>query len=281
MKKRISKLSQISVFIILGIVLVAALSLSYGFKIIPSNRDSEFFSHADIKPAVENIEANIILCLHKSGREGLRTIGLQGGYYDKPEKRVDLSKGFIPYYYYEGNYLMPGNERISEELGKFVQNKVNSCLDGLKFEGFQLTHTQPRGDVFINKSSVLMIIDSSVVVHKDGRRIVFNTRNYPVSQNSALKDILDVAQYITESHRLDSKNYCISCVDRLAEEKNVYVSNIPLKNDSVLIIIGENRTSDEPYLFSFLNKYNNEVSDDFKLTGEFAEGIPGTGGVGV
>ena len=276
MKRGFNKLSQVSVFIILGIVFVAAMSLSYGLKIIPSNKDSEFFSQLDIKPSVENIEANIILCLYKSSRESLKDIGLQGGYFEKPDKRIDLSHGFIPYYYYEGNYLMPDNDKIANELEGFVQDKVNSCLDGLKFEGFELTHTRVSADVFINSTNVVFIIDSSVVVHKSGRRIVFDTKDYPVSQNSALKDILDVADYITESHKIDSKNYCISCVERLAEEKDVYVRSIPLKNNSVLIIIGENRTSDEPYLFSFLNKYTgDEISDDFALTGEFAEGGPG------
>jgi hypothetical protein len=41
------------------------------------------------------------------------------------------------------------------------------------------------------------------------------------------------------------------------------------------IIIGENRTSEEPYLFGFMNKYTgDEVSDDFKLTGADADALP-------
>jgi len=278
MKKRVFKLSQVSIFVILAIVIVAAIgAVSYGLKVIPFNVDREYFSQVDLKPSVDNIEGNIILCLHESSREGLKTIGLQGGYYNKPDKRIDLSERFIPYYYYQGNFLMPSNDKVSNELQSFVQDRVNSCLNGLKFEGFNLSYGKVSVNVFINSSEVVFVVDSSVFVEREGRRIIFYTKNYPVSQTSALKDILDVAQYITESHKIDSKNYCISCVEKLAEEKNVYVNNIPLKNNSVLIIIGENHTSDEPYLFSFLNKYTGEeISDDFVLTGEFAEGGPGS-----
>lgn len=276
-----SKRSQISLFIILGIVIVVAIGgLVYGLKIRNEAISNEFFSSVEIRPQVENIESNVILCMHEISRDGLKQIGVQGGYYNKPGRFFDLNESFIPYYYYQGNFSMPDRDKVISELENFIEDKVNVCFDELKFEGFDLEHNRASAKVFINNTEVGILIDSSFVIQKEGKRIVFNTKNFPVSQSSALSDILEIAKYITDSHKIDSKYYCISCVEKMAEEKDVYVQNIPFADNSVLIIIGENRTSDEPYLFSFLNKYNGyEIADDFALTGEFAEGVPGSLGV--
>ena len=42
----------------------------------------------------------------------------------------------------------------------------------------------------------------------------------------------------------------------MAEERNLYVNSFDLINNSVLYVISENHTSDEPYSFEFLNKYS-------------------------
>ena len=41
----------------------------------------------------------------------------------------------------------------------------------------------------------------------------------------------------------------------MAEERDLYVNSFTLVNNSVLYVISENHTSDEPYSFEFLNKY--------------------------
>ncbi|MBS3079693.1 hypothetical protein J4218_06225 [Candidatus Pacearchaeota archaeon] len=269
---------QISIFIIVGILIGVIGIFGYGLKVQHDDAISnEFFSQEELKPQIENIQSNVFMCLYEPSKEGLRVIGVQGGYYNKPDKIFDLGNEFIPYYYYEGNFLMPSSEKIADELESLVEDKVDVCLNELKFEGFELEHSLPNAKVSIDSGEVIFKIDSLVGISREGKRIVVDTKDYSVSHASALKDILEVANYIVDSHRIDSKMYCISCLDKLAEEKDVYVQNIPFADNSVLVIIGENRTSDSPYLFSFLNKYTGEeISDDNVLTGEYAEGFPGS-----
>ncbi|MEK6860138.1 MAG: hypothetical protein AABX54_04975 [Nanoarchaeota archaeon] len=280
MKKGVYTKGQVSAFVIIGILIVIILIGVYTFKIKnDAEISNEFFSQQEIKPQLENIQSNILWCLDENSRKGLETIGIQGGYYHKPDKSFDLENEFVPYYYYQGNYLMPSHEKITSELKDFVEDKVNVCLNELIFDDFQLKHTKPEANVVINEDEVVFEFDSSVTIKRGGKRAIFETKDYPVKQVSALNDILSVAEYITNSHKIDSKMHCASCIVKIAEEKDVYVRNIPFSNDSVLIIIGENRTSDKPYLFNFLNKYTNkEISDDFILTGEYAEKSPESSG---
>ncbi len=275
---RVSAKGQISIFIILGIVIAGG--MIYSFKIKNDAKlNNEFFSQEDIKTQLENIQANILTCIDEAGREGLNLIGMQGGYYKRPLKYIDLDGVFIPYYYYEGEFLMPSLEDVSSELGDYVEEKAGACLKELEFDGFELKPTKVDVKVIISDGEVIFKADSFVVIKKDGRSITFETKNHPVSRASALKDILDIARYITDSHKIDAKMYCISCVEEIAREKDVYVEHTPIFDNSVFITIGENRTSDKPYVFNFLNKYTREeASDDFALTGENADSLPGSSG---
>jgi len=149
-------------------------------------------------------------------------------------------------------------------------------LNDLEFYGFELKHSKPRVRVLIKENEVFFEVDSSVVIEKEGKTTVFDTKEHPVIQLFALNNILDVAEYITDSHKIDSKMYCISCLEERAEEKEVYIKYITFPENSILVILEENKTSNEPYLFSFLNKYTGkEVSDNFVLSGEFVDELPG------
>lgn len=270
--------AQVTLFVIIGILIVAAAGGYVYYNKIENDKrlSNEFFSQESIKLLFDNLQSNIITCVDDVGREGLKIIGKQGGYYKKPLKYLDLNQSFVPYYYYGGDILMPNNEGISRELEGYINNNFGYCLDNLKSSGFELEYSTPISSVVINKDNVLFNVNSSIIIRKEGRSIVFYTNDYPISQNSALSDILDVARYITDSHKLNSKMYCLSCVDKTAEEKNVYVWTNSISENTVQIVIGENRTSYEPYLFNFLNKYvGNEVSDDYLLNENLIEGLPG------
>ncbi len=281
MKKGIR--AQVTVFIIVGLLIIGG--VVFYFNSYTAKRNVEYFSQEGIKFEVDNIYASIITCLEEVGIDGLEVIENQGGYYEVPLKYLDVNdledfnesgvEGFVPYYYYEGEYFMPEREEIVGELTKYVDDNLDDCFDDFDFPGFELSYGNFESDVGINNEAVVFGADVKFKIEREGRKVSFDLSEYPVVVNSALSDILDVAEYITGSHKVDSKMYCISCVDDMAEEKDVYIQMIDLGDDSLMITIGENRTFFEPYYFSFLNKYTGEeVSDDFVLSGEGAEGLP-------
>jgi hypothetical protein len=272
--KRGLKKGQVTVFIIIGILIIGIVGGIIWFT-KEDRGDVDYFNQADIKPLLNNIESSILDCSEIVSKDALTVIGVQGGYYNKPAESLDIGWAFIPYYYNEGSYLMPGREKIENELEDYGNDFIFECLDSLNFEDFELSYSKVDTDVGIKDDSVDFKFDMSVTIKREDKRIRFDLEDYPVSQTSALSDILDIADYITESHKIDPKMYCISCVLDLAEERDVYVQNAKIDENSMYIIIGENRTSEEPYLFGFMNKYTgDEVSDDFKLTGADADALP-------
>jgi hypothetical protein len=274
MKRGFGLRGQVAVFVIVAILIVGVGGgVGYFVKVKNDARvNEEFFSQGEIKIQVDNIESAVLNCVEDVGLSGLEVIGLQGGYYNKPVGSFEMEEGFIPYYYDKGEFLMPSISEIEKELEEYVSEEFDGCLEGLVFEGFDLKLGKGDVDVVIGDDGVLFEIDKSVRIEKDGRRVIFDLKEHSLSVESALSDILEVAEYLTESHNENEGMYCISCVGEMADERDVYVQRSLLSGGKVLIIIGENRTGDESYLFNFLNRYSGNESDEFKFEG--AEVLP-------
>ena len=76
-----------------------------------------------------------------------------------------------------------------------------------------------------------------ISIKKEESVFALEMKDAPVVFNSSLADIIDVAGYIVESHKNDSKMLCVTCVAQMAEERNLYVSAFDLLNNSVLYVI--------------------------------------------
>ncbi len=254
------KRGQITVFIILGI-LILGIIVGAGYFVnlrAKEKSDLDFFSQTEIKLQTDNIQSNIFECTNQITLAALDTIGLQGGYYIKPENTFEFGTNFLPYYYNQGILTMPSNQEINNQLSEFVNKNLNLCLDDLNFPNFELIYKTPKTKTLIKEQEVLFEIDLPISIKNQDKILKLELEDYPVSQPSALNNILEVASFITNSHQTDSKTYCITCVAELAKQKQVYIQTTNLNDNSVLVIIGENKTSENPYLFNFLNKYTGD-----------------------
>jgi len=248
--------SQVTVFVIIAVILVAVGGVAL-FVNGDSNRpnDSNFFSQANAKPELSNVRSSILSCRDFSVKESLNNIGVQGGYSDKPSKSLDLGWTFIPYYYLEGKYVLPDRTYIEKELGKEIDNTFTKCINDLTFEGFVIDKKTSKTKATIKRSEVDVKIDMPISIKQGESVFALEMEDAPVILNSSLFEIIEIAEYITMSHKNDSKMICVTCVADMAEERNVYVNSFDLMNNSVLYVISENHTSDEPYSFEFLNIY--------------------------
>jgi len=257
MKKRGRK-AQTFIFIIVAIVIIALIVVIFYLNkgSSQSTIDKEYFSSASIKPDVNLIHSSIQDCMDDTSKTALDIIGIQGGYYDKPPYFFDLSWGFIPYYYYQGLFLMPSKQDVEEELGKYVDRNLNACLDELEFNNFKLSYKESKTSVAIRSKEVGFVIDMPVYIEREGKRIILELKEIQIDHSSYLNEILEVAKYITDSHLESDSLLCVNCVVEMAEERDVYVDLLDFEDPSnTLVMITENKTRTEPYIFEFLNKY--------------------------
>lgn len=256
------KRGQISAFIILAIIiLVIAISIFFLTKTkqSTSNLDS-VLSKMGILSQAKDLEISIQECLKQTVESALIVIGIQGGYYNPPEdlsKYYDLEWTFIPYYYDRGSFLQPLTKKIESEIKDYLDENLESCFWEINYQDFQLSYENSDSGVKIEKGKVLITSNLQIKIEKDQTTELINLKNYPVSIPSKLYEIIEVATYITDSHKEDSEMICVSCIADMAEERQIYVDirNFGEETSITLNILSENQTSSEPYIFEFLNRY--------------------------
>jgi len=257
-----SKRSQVTVFVVIGILLVGSV---VGFMIFKNSGNDLGLGN---RVGLDDIESSILDCGEEVSRNALETIAIQGGYYNEPAEYFDLEWAFFPYYYSEGKYLIPSLKDIENELEDYVNDNMDFCLEVLDFENHELNYANPKTIVSIKDSGVEFKIDLDVEIVKGDETTSFELKDYPIVHDSKLKDIYYIADYYTDSHQQDPALYCISCIAELAQERDLYVDIIDFSESDELIVISDNRTNVEPYSFAFLNKYTGDEVSPNTLTGD-------------
>ncbi len=256
MEKGMNHRGQTTIFIIIAVlIIVTGIAIFLARQTETSTGISNILSKLNVKTEASQVQSSILDCVELTAQDALTIVGIQGGYYNKPENFFDLGWTYIPYYYDQGTFAMPSSETIEKELAFYVDDSLHFCVEELDYDEFEIS---------FKESKTSSRIEENEVSFKTNLEISFETAElssdfslaHPVKIESALSDILEVASYITDSHKEDKDMICISCVADLAAEKNLYVDMLDFGEETTtLVVISENYTSSEPYVFEFLNRY--------------------------
>ena len=204
-----SKKGQITVFIILGILMLLALTL-----VIVLKTDVVSFKSEEVilteKGKVENF---ITTCMDKIGDEALFAIGVQGGYIDVPQDltTADLSlrvspMNVIPYWAYGANTNIPSLLQIKDRIDEYMEENLRDCL--FDMEAFQETYdliekSDITSDTQIVDKQVIFKVHWDVEINNKAGEVVSEVINHQVESPVKLKRLRDLAEKIVFSE-LDS-----------------------------------------------------------------------------
>ena len=250
-----NKFAQATIFIVVAVILIGAIGVTFFTLKKPTGFNSEFSSNPEIQAKFDNVLEDVRDCMKSSAVSSLETIGNQGGYFDKPKNYLSFGLEFIPYYYFEGEITVPTKAVVETELAKAMNSGFSKCLDLKNGSDFSLNYKKPISKVLISESQVEFKIDSPVSITLANKTSVFETKEIPVLLDSELFAILNISKFYSDSHKTDPTMFCISCIGDMASKNDLYVDVIGFTNDSTIVIVSENHTSETPYLFEFLNKY--------------------------
>lgn len=128
MKKR----GQITVFIILGLVLLLAIAY-FGFIKEKALQDLE-----KINPELIPVQSYVEACIRNLGMEAVTTLGLNGGYiYFPPEidnnpetyiSRSPTPKYKNPYWWHDGTERVPSEDFMEDQITKYINEHMSACL---------------------------------------------------------------------------------------------------------------------------------------------------------
>ena len=240
------KKGQVSIFVIVAAIVIVIVIFFFLRGDLGDMRDTK------LRP----VESMILDCADDVTQDSLNIIGIQGGFYNEPPRNLDIEGVYIPYYYYEGEFLMPENSFIEGELADLVNDYLGFCIDNLEIKDHEITYSKPSTTVLIKEEEVSFNIDMMVDIKKGEMTSQLNLAEYPANKPSALGKILDVAAYLTDSHL--EETICLTCLYDMLDERELFLDFTDFGNSSTLVVFSENKTSEDLYVFEFLNKYTEE-----------------------
>lgn len=200
-----SKKGQVTLFIILGVLLLLALLL-----VIFVKKEMISFNIGDIVPTEKGkVESLIISCLEEVGNDALFTIGLQGGYIDiAPEiiNNNDLHLRIspmhvVPYWAQKNLINIPSLDEIKIEMDQYIEKNVRECLfAGEPFqEEYDISERSDlTSDTEIVDNKVLFNLNWNVEIRTKGGEVVTEVINHIGESPVKLKKIHEVATRIIE-----------------------------------------------------------------------------------
>jgi len=198
-----SKKAQITIFIILGIVILIAVSL-----VILLKTELVTFKTGDIIPTEKGkVENYITSCIEKSGDEALTTIGAQGGYIEvQKDIANDLTQSLrtspitvIPYWAYGENTRIPTLPEIKERIDHYLEANVRACL--FQTQAFQESYdivekTSLTANTEIVESKVIFNLHWDVEIRNKAGEVVTEVIDHVAESPVKLKKIHDLAEKI-------------------------------------------------------------------------------------
>ncbi len=196
---------QVTIFIIIGILLVLAITL-----VIFVRKEIITFNPEEIIPTEKGkVENFITACIDQVGNDALVRIGLQGGYIELPydvlndnTRRLDISPALaVPYWAYGPETSIPSLQQIKEQIDDYLEKNVRDCL--FSMEAFQESYdliekSGLTANTEIVQSKVIFNLHWDVEIRSKSGEIITEVIDHIAESPVKLRTVYTIARGIVE-----------------------------------------------------------------------------------
>jgi len=232
-----NKRAQITIFIIIAILLVAAVLLYFFLR--PSTVGVEIPSYA------EPIYTSFLSCVEDAALTGVSILESQAGYIYLPEfepgsqympfsSQLNFLGNPTPYWFYvSGNNILkeqvPTKRLMEVQLGRFVEGKIANCnYENYYGQGFEISWAEPTSKVTIGEDRVEIELNTDLNIVLENESVV--VRNHKVVVNSRLGYLYDSSVKIFDEQQetLFLEKYAMDILWNYAPVDGIEITCSPL-----------------------------------------------------
>jgi hypothetical protein len=215
MKPFHNRKAQITVFIILGIIIIFSVGI-YSYLRTTGISPTEVFQPKS-PPVVAFIEA----CMDKVATEAIRTMGDQGGFILlptdvalNPTRHVSLVPGVggeyapkVPHWYYEGRTRIPGIKYMANEVKESIDAALPYCLNNftdMSDEYIIKELSNFSSSVVFAEKETLIGLDYSIEIQPRGAKEATRKDQFLIKLDVQVKRMHELAKAILEKENRDT-----------------------------------------------------------------------------
>ena len=237
---------QISIFVIIGITIIAFIFIFLLFKINVLDIGNT------VPPEVKPINDFVENCIKKSADDAVYYIGDSGGYYIVPKLATENK---VAYYFYNKQNYMPSKEIVKNELSEFMNDAIFLCTKNfVDFPDYEVKSSGTNTSVEFMNDSVYFKIKYPLSIKKADKTYVI--KDFETSVKIRLGIIYDSIKKIMDM-QMKSSDVCLDCIADTAIENNLYINMMDYHGDVIFGVYDlENDLNGEEYVFYFANQYD-------------------------
>lgn len=251
------KKSQISLFILISLIILIAVSLILYMSglekddpsIIESQRTGFYSS-----PVYVYTEE----CIKNAAFKASTNFGYQQGYHIVPDNALDTIFYRIAYYYLKGDTLIPANDFFEKEFSKIMDDQLlEQCTDFSIFEdrGYTIDIEKIETTTKILDDKVLLNINFPISIKIGETSIDISKFTYTLPVR--LGHIIDTTKKLVEE--IKKEPYAIDLTFLLNQDVDISIANYDSCNQVYVILDNESETrTEEAYVYSFAVGFKDE-----------------------
>lgn len=241
-----SKRGQITIFIIVAVLVVAAIIL---FFVLRGDSD---FGRQNLSPEATEINNYVESCMEDVGREVIFQVGEGGGYFLSPELSIDSG---VAYYFLNSQNYMPNKKEVEEEISFFVSEKLFFCTKNfVDFPEYRVSQGDISSETSIKEGKVVIETNYPLAIEKEGS--VSRIENFKVEIDSGLNRVYGSVKEFMKTNQ--SNGICLSCLQEISEREDLYVDMFDATENATTIFAFEDRNyklNNETFEWVFANDY--------------------------
>ena len=241
----VSKKSQVTVFVILGIVLVGGLLVFF------LARDSGKIDV--VSPEVEPVYNFVLKCLDKVSNDAVYEVMNTGGYYDLPELVTD---NHVAYYYYEERSYVPSKEDIEMELESYMNDLLPLCIKNFEeLPDYEVDSGEVDSEVEIEDDRVEFEVSYRLSIKKGENSYSFERFGYVVQIRLGL--IIEAVREMIDLQLETPDDICLNCLTDVMNKYDLEMDLYEYKDDAIIFYVldKENEVNQDVGVFVFVNRY--------------------------
>jgi len=263
-----SKRGQVSVFMILGIIILFVTVLIY--FIIGSTADRFEEKEVALEEVItleatsNSVKSYVEGCMVEVAEEAMFENSWTGGYFYLPEYATkDLFEN-LPYYFYLGENLAPTDDELASETASYVDVILKYCLDDFDIYekyGYDVTYEDPSSKAILDENKLRITTSMPVMITFDAQIKTLNIFEAEVSSQDYYQGV-EVARSVVNS--TDGDGVCLTCFSNLASENEMFVGVIPYDEDIYIINVKDDsyELEGEEFHMMFAMKMPIQVEDE-------------------
>jgi len=229
--KTLSKKAQVTIFIIIGVILIIAIILAMILKTTPD--DKEILVPENFQ-SINNFIEN---CIQETSDNSVYQIGYEGGASFNMENPSPVS--FI--YFYKGRDYVPTKEEIQDEISKEIKKTFYRCAKGFEdFPDFQVDEGIMDVQTQIKDDKILVNVNYPLTITKDEKTILIE--NFEAEVLVRLDTIHKVILEVNKEQLRNPEAICINCINELAEQNDLYIEIYDYDEETILFMIRDEKS---------------------------------------